>query len=126
MNLTELLAPYSEPQPDGTPLRTVEGQVKWLLSKSIPRSHIDQAVLSVYDEIERGKTFASGADLDHYLLEVATHLHKVELTDSVVKLEAFFNQLMKTHRDAAASEIIAKMQRPLNWLQRFRRWLFRL
>lgn len=87
---------------------------------------MDQAILSVYDEIERGKSFESGADLDHYLLEVAQHLHKVELTDSVVKLEAFFNQLMKTHRDVAVAEVVARMRRPLNWFQRFLRWLGRL
>jgi hypothetical protein len=126
MDLKSLLAPYSEPQEDGTCLRTIENQVKWLMGKNIPRSHIDQAILSVYDEIERGKTFENGTALDHYLLEVATHLHKVELTDSVAKLEAFFSQLMQTHRDAAASEIIAKMQRPLNWLQRAAKRLFRL
>lgn len=120
MNFEELLQPYSEGD------RTVEKQVKWLLAKGIPRHHIDNAVLTVFDEIDRGKTFENGHDLDRYLLDVAQGLYKSELTEHVAKLEGFFNDLTQRHRDEAAAEVIARMQKPLNWLQRFGKWLFRL
>jgi uncharacterized membrane-anchored protein YjiN (DUF445 family) len=85
MDIKKLLEPYSE---EG---RTVDGQIKWLLGKGITRDHIDKAILTVYDEIERGKVFENGHALDRYLLEVAQKLHKAELDDSVKKLEDFFN-----------------------------------
>ena len=106
MDLNELLKPYSSHG------RTIEGQIKWLLSKGIPREHIDKAILSVYDEIARGRTFEDGKALDHYLLEVAHGHHQSELSESIAKLEGFFNDLMKTHRDEAAAEVIAKIGAP--------------
>jgi len=127
MDLAKLIEPYSE---NGA--RTIEAQVKWLLSKNIPRSHIDQAILTVYDEIERGRVFegsathSAGHFLDHELLRMAQALHQAELSESVKKLEDFFNSLMQRHRDAGAAEVIARMQKPLNWLQRFVKRLFRL
>lgn len=120
MNFDELIQPYSEGD------RTVEAQVKWLLSKNIPRNHIDQALLIVYDEIERGKVHENGHALDRYLLDVAQGLHQAELDDSVKKLEGFFNGLVQRHKDIAVEEVIARMQKPLNRLQRFGKWLFRL
>jgi|GEM_PF-1447695 hypothetical protein len=127
MDLNKLIEPYSE---DGA--RTIEAQVKWLLAKNIPRQHIDQAVLTVYDEIERGKVFVADATnsaghlLDHELLRVAQELQRVELSDSVKKLEDFFNSLTARHTEATIADAIAKMNRPLNFLQRFAKWLFRL
>ena len=88
MDYTKLLAPYSE---DG---RTIEGQIRWLADKyQIPRNFIDQALMSVYDEVERGKKFTNGHDLDRYLLSVAHGLWKGEAVDSIRKLEAFHGEL---------------------------------
>jgi uncharacterized membrane-anchored protein YjiN (DUF445 family) len=120
MDFDELIKPYSEND------RTVEMQVKWLLSKNIPRSFIDQALLVVYDEIERGKVFENGHELDRYLLQAAQDLYQAEVNDSVQKLQDFHNTLVQRHKDMAVEEVIARMQKPLNWLQRFGKWLFRL
>jgi hypothetical protein len=87
MELNKLLEPYSE---DG---RTIEGQVKWLLNKGIPKDHIDKALLSVYADLEKGKTFESGHHLDHELLRVAKDSHTSEITEQIAKLESFFNGL---------------------------------
>ncbi|MGO9020473.1 MAG: hypothetical protein ACLQVJ_19210 [Syntrophobacteraceae bacterium] len=127
MDLNKLVEPYSE---EGK--RTIEAQVKWLLAKNIARHHIDQAILTVYDEMERGKVFLASAThnaghhLDHELLRVAQELQRAELSDSLSKLEKFHNDLCQRHKDIGAAEVIARMQKPLNWLQRFGKWLFRL
>ena len=34
--------------------------------------------------------------------------------------------LVQRHKDMAVEEVIARMQKPLNWLQRFGKRLFRL
>jgi hypothetical protein len=127
MELNKLIEPYSE-----NGVRTIEAEIKWLMGKGIPRHHIDQAILTVFDEIERGKEFvadeanSAGHFLDHELLRVAQELHRAELADSVKKLEDFFNSLTARHTETTIAEAIAKMNKPLNWLQRFGKWLFRL
>ncbi len=93
MNLATLIEPYAERDDKGVAARTVEAQIKWLLGKGIPRDHIDKAILSVYSEMEKGKTYASGHDLDHALLDAAKGSHHEEISDSVKKLEDFFNGL---------------------------------
>ncbi len=93
MDLGQLIEPYAERDDKGNPARTIEAQIKWLLKKGIPRDHIDKAILSVYSEIEKGKTYASGHDLDHALLDAAKGSHHAEISDSVRKLEDFFNGL---------------------------------
>lgn len=93
MDMKALLVPYSE---DGN--RTLEGQVKWLQGKGVPQNHIDQAILSVYDEIEHGKKFADGHELDQYLLHVAKEHHTAEVSDNVQKLEDFFNSFLGKKR----------------------------
>jgi len=120
MDFNELIKPYSEGD------RTVEMQVKWLLSKNIPRSFVDQAILVVFDEIERGKVHESGHDLDRYLLQVAQDLYKAEVEDSVKKLQDFHISLVQRHKDIAIAEVIERYSRPLNWLQRFGKWMFRI
>ncbi len=120
MDFNELIKPYSEND------RTVELQVKWLLSKNIPRNFVDQALLVVYDEIERGKVHENGHELDRYLLQVAQDLYQAEVNDSIAKLQDFHNSFVQRHKDMAVQEVIARMQKPLNWLQRFGKRLFRL
>jgi hypothetical protein len=123
MDFKKLIEPYSEGG-----LRTIEAQIKWLLSKGIPRHHIDQAILTVYQEVEHGRQFTAseseqeraegktaGHYLDHEIFRVAKELYQAELSESVQKLEDFHNGLVDKH-----------MKRGLNRLQRFGKWLFRL
>ncbi len=122
MDFNKLFEPYEEG------VRTIEAQVKWLLAKNIPRHHVDQAMLTVYDEIEKGKVFegdekfSAGYYLDRELLRVAQELHTSEVSDSIRKLEDFWNNLAAK----SVAEATAKMNKPLNRLQRFGKWLFRL
>jgi hypothetical protein len=88
MQFKTLLEPYAE---DG--LRTVEGQIKWLQTKNLPKVYIDKAILFVYDELDRGKIFDNGHELDQYLLAKAKDLWDQEAKDSVTKLEDFFQQM---------------------------------
>ena len=85
MDFAKLCEPYKE---NG---RTPQGQIKWLTSKGIPKDKIDQAMLVVYDEIDRGKIFENGHEFDRYLLETAQGLHKASLDDEVQKLQRFFD-----------------------------------
>jgi len=93
MNFDKLIEPYKE---DG---RTVQGQIKWLQSKGIPQDKIDQAILHVYDEIERGKIHEHGHALDRYLLEVAQGFHHEELDAHAKRLENFFNAFKDRWRE---------------------------
>jgi hypothetical protein len=99
MDFAKLIEPYKEND------RTPEGQIKWLLGKGILRDKVDQAMLIVYDELERGKVFESGHELDRYLLEITEGLVKVDLDESVKKLETFFNSLLATHKDKWQEEL---------------------
>jgi hypothetical protein len=116
LDLKKLLEPYSEGG-----VRTVEAQVKWLMSKNLPRHHIDQAILTVFQEMHHGRTFEAddkhlgGHHLDHELLRVAQELQRAEIEESLKKLEDFHNGLIDKH-----------MKHGLNRLQRFGKWLFRL
>lgn len=110
LDLKKLIEPYSEGG-----LRTLEAQVKWMLSKNLPRHHIDQAILTVYQELHHGRSFEAGHHLDHELLRVAQELQRVEIEDSLRKLEDFHNGLVDK-----------RMKHGLNRLQRFGKWLFRL
>jgi hypothetical protein len=89
MDMKALLEPYVE---NG---RTLEGQMKWLLSKGIPQNSADQAMLYIYDELDRGKKHENGFELDRALLEKALDLHRNELINNVQKLEDFFNDFAK-------------------------------
>jgi hypothetical protein len=90
MDLRALLEPYSE---DG---RTVEGQIRWLHGiKGIPREYVDKAILTVYSDMEKGKTLGSGHALDAALYEMAKQEEQAALTESVNQLEAFFNNLKR-------------------------------
>lgn len=80
MDFKALLEPYSE---NG---RTIEGQIKWLQKKGLHQESIDLAMLDVYGEIEKGKSFANGTALDHYLLAAAISRENGELISQYEKL----------------------------------------
>lgn len=100
MNFEQLLEPYAERQPDKRALRTAEGQIRWLQKKGLPRDIVDKALLTVYTELEGGKSFASGHDLDLYLYEVAKGMQEAEAAKQVKELEAF----MATFKQQAVDE----------------------
>ena len=130
IDFEKLLDPYKA-EKDGAE-RTIEMQVKWLLSKGVPRSHVDQALLTVYSEVAAGRTFeeteahSAGHHLDHELLRVAQALHKAELEESVKRLQESFNAVAARHAEFTTADLMAKMNKKLNFLQRFGKWLFRL
>jgi hypothetical protein len=105
MDFQKLLEPYSE---DG--LRTTAGQIKWLQSKGVPQEKIDQAILHVYDEMERGRTFETGEALDHYLLQCARDFHRNDYEAHARSLETFFN----TFKDQWRQELTAQ-GKPTLW-----------
>jgi len=90
MDYNKLYEPY---QTKEAPL--VTDQVKWLQKNGFPQHIIDQSLVKVYDELDRGRKFE--ADEKHsatwhlwnYLREVARELHKVELEAYLKNLEAF-------------------------------------
>jgi len=94
MDFEKLIEPYKE---NG---RTPAGQIKWLLSKGIPQANVDQAMLYVYDEIQRGRTFESGHELDRYLLTKAQEFQKADAEAQVQRLQEFFGKFKENwHRE---------------------------
>ena len=65
MDYKKLLEPYIE---DG---RTLEGQILWLKKKGIDESIVMKAMENVYFQLNQGKLFKNGHDLDMFLLEIA-------------------------------------------------------
>ena len=94
MDFSKLLEPYSEGG-----LRTIAGQIKWLLTKNIPQDKIDQAILHVYNEIEGGKVFVDGNELDQYLLQHARTFHTNDLEVHAKRLEEFFSNMKKKWKE---------------------------
>jgi hypothetical protein len=90
MDFDKLLEPYSE---NG---RTIKGQVAWLIKKGIPSHAIDYAMASVYKEIEVGRTFSDGNELDQELLRVAREHHEQELQEQMVKRLASAQEALDT------------------------------
>lgn len=110
MDFSKLLEPYADPMEDGRPKRTVEAQIKWLIRKNIPKDIIDQAILKVFNELESGKEFENGHELDQHLLSVAQEMHQSHLSKQAKELEAFMNKF----KENAVQEYI-KQQRLSLW-----------
>lgn len=117
MDFKSLLAPYSE---NG---RTPEGQVLWLTTrKGIPQDVADKAMLYVYDELVRGKVFASGRELDLYLLEVAQRMVQASAEEHASELGNFMAGIKKQWEDdlvALANASIGtgdKAKKALPWI----------
>jgi len=102
MDFEKLHEPYKD---ENSP--SPELQVKWLRKFNIPDHVIDQAMISVYTEIEqKEKTFQTGAELNLYLKEIAKRLHTEELGAYIRHLEKFEAKLKK------------KWQQHLPWYKR--------
>ena len=88
-----------------------QGQIKWLLKQGIPANVVDEAMISVYEEVRGGKTFISGFEFDQYLLKVAREFQKRELDDHLLKLENFY----KGMRDKWQQELVAEKPKKSLW-----------
>lgn len=84
MNFQELYQPYATKEAP-----SVSEQIQWLLKQGIPQNIIDQALVLVYTEIEKGKTFPNAKDLWLYLKGIATDLQKKESEAYLKNLEKF-------------------------------------
>jgi len=104
MDFKELLKPYEE---NG---RTIEGILKWLISKGVARNFIDQAILRVFGDMENGTTFPDGNALDQFLLKVARDLEKDDLVKQAKELESF----MTNFKQDAVKEYV-KVQQGSVW-----------
>jgi uncharacterized protein (DUF2132 family) len=92
MNIKELHERFKD---DDSP--SVEGQVRWLQKQGFAQHQIEQAMLKVYDEIDRGLvTFEGdrkGFRLDQYLLQTAKQIRTEELSQQIKSIEDFHARL---------------------------------
>jgi hypothetical protein len=80
--LNELLAPYAE---NG---RTIEGQLAWLRDrKGFPVNIAEQAIQEVYAEMDGGKTFLDGNELDQVLLARAKEIREQDVKASIERMQ---------------------------------------
>ena len=78
----ELIAPYIE---NG---RSVEGQILWLRNKKgFAPNYAEQAIQEVYAEMDAGKTFADGNELDQYILARARDVRKEDIMASLERMQ---------------------------------------
>ena len=75
---------------------SVELQIRWLQRIGFQPHQVDQALITVYGEIERGeKTFKNGSELNLYLKETASKIRTEELNVYIKNLEAFEAKMRK-------------------------------
>ena len=78
----ELIAPYVE---NG---RSVEGQILWLRNKKgFAPNYAEQAIQEVYAEMDAGKTFVDGNELDQYILARAKDIRKEDIMASLQRMQ---------------------------------------
>ena len=106
MNFEELHKPYAD---QDSP--TVEGQMRWLLKQGIPQHLVDLAMLYVYDQITKGKTFSGGRELDLYLLDIARKLHADEIIERLKILQERYGNIAENKKDSLLVRI-KKVFRP--------------
>jgi hypothetical protein len=69
---------------------SVELQIRWLQRIGFQPHQIDQAMITVYTEIEQDKkTFKDGSELNLYLKDVAVKVRSEELNVYITNLEKF-------------------------------------
>lgn len=133
MDFNKLLEAYQ----DGDSGRSYATIMKWLTGPKygIDKAIVEKAILSVFNELEQGKSFlaaegfSAGHHLDQYIRDVALKLRDGWAEEEAVKMEAFFNNLLQTHKEKAVKDFMAsreEFQKALNWFQRFIKWLFRI
>jgi len=88
---------------------SVEGQIRWLQKQGFTQAQIEQAMIDVYSEIERGEvTFNNGFELDQYLLERAKKIRTEELTMQIKRMEEFVSKI----KQQAVEEYKAQQEKP--------------
>jgi hypothetical protein len=90
MNFKELHEKFKD---DASP--SVELQIRWLQKMGFLQHQIDQAMITVYTEIEQGKTFKNGGEFNLYLKDVVTKIRTEELKLYVANLESFEAKMRK-------------------------------
>ena len=86
---------------------SVELQIRWLRRIGFQSHQVDQALITVYGEIERGeKIFKSGSELNLYLKDVAAKIRTEEIGVYINNLEKFEANMRK------------KFQAELPWYKR--------
>lgn len=79
---------------------SIELQVRWLQRMGFQPHQIDQAMITVYSEIEKDeKTFNNGGELNLYLKDMAVKIRTEELNVYIANLEKF-EQKMRDKWDA--------------------------
>ena len=68
---------------------SVELQIRWLQKMGFQPHQVDQAMITVYSEIEAGKTFKDGSEFNLYLKDAAGKIRTEELEVYIRKLEQF-------------------------------------
>jgi hypothetical protein len=78
----ELLEPYKE---NG---RTIQGQMDWLRNrKGFAANIVEQAIEEVYAEMNKGKTFVDGNELDQYLLAKAKEIREADFRAGIERMQ---------------------------------------
>ena len=76
---------------------SVELQIRWLQRIGFQPHQVDQALITVYTEIEQGKkTFKNGGELNLYLKETAGKIRTEEINVYITNLEKFEGKMRKT------------------------------
>jgi len=79
---------------------SVELQIRWLQRIGFQPHQIDQALITVYTEIEQDKkTFKDGSELNLYLKDIAAKIRTEELNVYIVNLEKFEAKMRKKWED---------------------------
>ena len=75
---------------------SVELQIRWLQRIGFQPHQVDQALITVYTEIEQGKkTFKNGGELNLYLKDVAAKIRTEEIGVYINNLERFEAKMRK-------------------------------
>jgi hypothetical protein len=75
---------------------SVELQIRWLQKLGFQNHQIDQALITVYTEIERDeKTFRDGAELNLYLRNTVAKIRTTEVDLYIKNLETFEAKMRK-------------------------------
>lgn len=79
---------------------SVELQIRWLQRIGFQPHQVDQALITVYGEIERGeKTFKNGGELNLYLKDVTAKIRTEEIGVYINNLERFEANMRKKFQE---------------------------
>jgi hypothetical protein len=85
----ELLEPYKE---NG---RTIAGQIAWLRTKKgFAPNIVEQAIQETYIEMDNGKTFIDGNELDQYILAKCKAIREEDYVSSIERMQNRISSLV--------------------------------